>query len=366
MMASFEYIDFAWRKNNGYFGRKVAHLSRLPSLMSAHGNDETFSSVFIYPQEIMSYAEGNKVNGHPSISSYGGPVFANIGPACDIDTDNGLDKALVTSRELFEYFTDRLRIPCESVALFFSGDKGFHLYPDARVWGAEPSRYLNRIFKALRGIMVKNAKLTYPETVDRSCTSKTALLRLPGSIHFKSGLYKTQISPDELYDFSIDDIREKARHRQKNLPFLDETGLIFDHVEVIPKAKGLYQYARRKMRHRPARKPVIRTGAKEDLCAAIRTMLNSSFRCGERDQAALRIVSALNLNSYPEEEAQDLMLSWNKGNQQNGAPFPDRELLGLIRYIYQRKKGGYNFSCIDDLIRRHCPFSDKRKCPSRR
>ncbi|MFQ6032665.1 MAG: hypothetical protein ACE5K2_07065, partial [Candidatus Zixiibacteriota bacterium] len=132
-MASFEYIDFAWRKKNGYFGRKVVHLSHLPSLMSKHARDETFSSVFTYPQAVINYAEGNKVNGHPSISSYDGPVFAKIGPACDIDSDNGLGKALVTSRELFEYFTDKLRIPCESVALFFSGDKGFHLYPDVRV-----------------------------------------------------------------------------------------------------------------------------------------------------------------------------------------------------------------------------------------
>lgn len=77
------------------------------------------------------------------------------------------------------------------------------------------------------------------------------------------------------------------------------------------------------------------------------------------DEAALRIVSALELGNYSKEEARQVMLEWNDQNDQEPEPFSDRELLRVVDYVYRR--GGYAFSCRDQFIRRSCPHNDTEK-----
>jgi hypothetical protein len=356
----FDLVDFAYRTRQGYFRRQIVNLADLPSLISKHAHNETFASVFTYPPEILNYAEKNRINGKPSISGYKGEVQAKIGSVFDIDANGEIEKALTTARELFDYFVNKLGLPQEAIGCFFSGNKGFHLYPDARVWEAKPGRKLDQIFKNLRETIVKQAQLSYPETIDHACGNKISLLRLPNSINFKSGLYKVQLTPYELYEFSMEEIKEKARQRQEMSSFFDKTGLNSGWTEVIPRAKEMYEYVEKKLR----KKPGIRLRAETRvtrLCPAIKNIINQGFPCGERDEVALRIASALNLSNYPREEAHKIMLGWNSRNDQSKEPFMNRELLRIIDYIYRR--GGYKFSCRDALIRRYCPYGNRRLCP---
>ena len=359
MSEEFEYIDFAFRTESGAFVRNIKKISELESLQSRHIAHETFASIFTYPENIIEYADKNRINGKPSVAGYRGPVNALIAPVFDIDSESNIDDALQTARELYGFLTDKLAIPPEYTGVFFSGHKGFHLYTSAGIFGTEPSTDLHRIFKNLGNTITNRANLSNPATVDKnSCSNKVSLLRLPSSINFGSGLYKTQITPHELDNFSVDDIKDKARERQNEFYFVDRTGLFFDSVETVPAAQSLFEYVRGKTRKRNAKEPVNKTHV-NGLCPAIEGMLKTGYPSGERSQAAIRIVSALNLADYPIGETERIAMDWNRMND-NDPPFTDRELSGIVNYIY--RKGGYRYSCRDDLISQRCPYTDRKRC----
>lgn len=358
---AYELVDFAYRTKGGIFKRQIVALEDLSRYQSRYSGYETFASIFSYPAEILECADENWNGSKPSIAGYDGSVQALIGPVFDIDSDGHSDRSLTTTRELYQYFTDDLRIPEEDIGCYWSGHKGFHLYPSARIWGTNPGRNLHLAFRDLRDEIATQVRLSHPETIDHHGGSKASLLRLPGSPNFKSGLYKTQITPYELYSFSMDDIVDKAHERQNAFYFVDRTGLLFDSFSAVPRAVDLYNHVKRtvrdKQRHRPRTVP-----SSNGLCPAIRKMLDVGFPQGQRDESALRIVSALELSGIPEAGAQDVLLDWNLKNDQSGEPFSDRELLRMIDYVYRRR--GYRYSCSDHLLDRFCPYSDKRHCDS--
>jgi KaiC/GvpD/RAD55 family RecA-like ATPase len=88
----------------------------------------------------------------------------------------------------------------EQIAIYFSGNKGTHVEvkidKDITV-----DEFKATVFKLADGL----------RTYDGSVSNASRLIRLPNSKHISSGLYKTEITPDELQKFDLDRIKELSK-----------------------------------------------------------------------------------------------------------------------------------------------------------
>lgn len=98
-------------------------------------------------------------------------------------------------------------IPKESVEIYFSGNKGIHFIIPSEVMGVQPHEELNMVFKKMAEDL---SKLARNETIDTRIYDKVRLLRIPNSVHTKTGFYKVPISFEELRDLEIESIKQLA------------------------------------------------------------------------------------------------------------------------------------------------------------
>lgn len=159
-----------------------------------------------------------------------GNSVAGFGGACwcpfvwfDIDRDD-LSDALSDAARLVEYLTQTpadsdsdsgLIVPhTESILIFFSGSKGFHVGVPVVVFGDEvkpgkefPSQYKRAALEIARRAGVE---------IDKSVYDRQRLFRCPNSKHGKSGLYKIPLSYWEITTaLNIDEIRQRAQRPRR-------------------------------------------------------------------------------------------------------------------------------------------------------
>jgi hypothetical protein len=160
--------------------------------MNEHGNTDVFTSVFKYDKEDIRQAK------------QAGPLY--------FDLDG--EYAQADLRVLIEFLTEQ-GCPQESIRLFYSGFKGFHLLVLFEALGIEPDQYLNKIYE----VIVKTIKTTiHASSIDTNIYDAVRLFRLPNSINPKSGLYKVPLTLEELA-LSLDEIKKLAENPRTDLVF---------------------------------------------------------------------------------------------------------------------------------------------------
>jgi hypothetical protein len=116
----------------------------------------------------------------------------------DIDFEDDLPKAIETARKLTLYL--------DSIGVFhrtfFSGSKGFHVEVPWNVVGALPSRHLHEgTYKQLVHALAQELGLEFCMQI----YTRGRMFRIAGTMHPKTGYYKTWL-PDEL--LSVDQLTE--------------------------------------------------------------------------------------------------------------------------------------------------------------
>lgn len=98
----------------------------------------------------------------------------------------------------------------QEMEIYFSGSKGFHVIIPEKVLDIKPSTDLNRINKAI-GMFLKNEiGIGY---IDTGIYDRRRVLRLPGSVNLKTGLYKIPLPFDVFDSVSLKNLREAASVR---------------------------------------------------------------------------------------------------------------------------------------------------------
>jgi hypothetical protein len=157
------------------------------------GNIDVFTSVFKYDKEDIRQAKQS------------GPLY--------FDLDHQ-EFALADLRALVEFLTEQ-GCPKESIRVFYSGFKGFHLEVLFEALSVEADQQLNKVYE----VIVKTIKQEiHASSIDTGIYDKVRLWRLPNSINPKSGLYKIPLTLDEL-SLSLNEIKERAKNPRSDLIF---------------------------------------------------------------------------------------------------------------------------------------------------
>ena len=364
-LKKYNRLQFCAKFQLGFRG-DFLHYSEIPEMVRKYEFLECYASSFLYSDDVLAYLAKNQVNGRASISSYDGPIWATYFFA-DVDSKD-LDKSLLTARETTSFLTEGWGLPYENVLVSFSGNSGYHVMIDTRVFGTvAPSPDFNVVFAIMRRELPKKARITYPETIDQSIGDKQRIIRLPDTINIKSGLRKIQLTIPELFELNTEDIKEKAKKKQP-LYFTDLTGMIpTEYVKANPKASEFYRSALRRVRERPRQIQRIQLNQpfpdSEDpvkrLCPARQGLWHNKIEEEYRHNSAIRLVAQFRLLGVNEDRSRNLIFFWNRENE---IGLPEDELDGIVKYVYVAKVP-YVYGCSFEKLREYCPHSDDwEKC----
>lgn len=175
-----------------------------------------FTSMFIFSEDIIEHLDNLKSAGlEPTVAEYKGKVSANY-LWLDIDTDeeddsnvkNNILSILKRTKSILTNIMLTYELDEQSIRIYFSGNKGFHVGIPVICFGAENflSEALPTIFKIMAKDITENSKL-----VDFKIFNTTRLLRAPNSKHEKSGLYKVLVSMDTIQNLDAEKILANAR-----------------------------------------------------------------------------------------------------------------------------------------------------------
>jgi len=363
VIEEYNLVDFAARYQKG-FRNNVVPIRKVPELVGKYKQFECYTTLFCYSKEILEFLKKNIKNGKASVAGYKGKVWAPFF-VFDIDSQN-LKQALQVAREIVTFFLKCWDLSQETLLVYFSGSAGFHILLDTRIFGKiEPSENLHLAFSELRKEIIRQAKVKNSEAIDYVIKDKIRLFRVVNTINAKSGLYKVQLSLQELLKHEIEDITNKAKKTQP-IYFTDVAGLVSteNNVKENEQAKEIFQYALKHLKNRKSKPVVINYCVKnvkdpsKVLCKARQMIWNSHIEKGYRNNSAVRLISQFRLSGFDKERAIRLILSWNK---KNDIKLPSEELLKSVESVYNSTIP-YSYGCNDEILKKFCPFKDRSKC----
>ena len=174
-------------------------------------NKDHYVSAFVYNEE--QYA---KIKAAGSVAGIDDTFTNKL--YWDFDSESDLDQARVDAAELCSRLEQKHKIPSESIALFFSGKKGFQVEVIFDNESFTPPQAKNVCLNIGEGL----------PTLDRQIYNASRLLRLPLSKHQSTGLFKIPLNYQELSTITIDAIKEDAK-----LPFaIDDLKGLFVSTQV--------------------------------------------------------------------------------------------------------------------------------------
>jgi len=256
----------------------------------------------------------------------------------DIDRED-LEKAQSGAIEMVTAIETCYEIKPESLELYFSGCKGFHIGIPCSCFGARPEVDLPMIFKKMAKVIAGDIE------IDTAIYEKNRLWRIPGSINGKSGLYKIPLTIDELLRLRPEDIRKLAQNKRE-ISFPKEA------ASSTPSRKLANLYESSKQRaHQPNPCP-----KHQETLKAIRPCINKlmeGLQNGKRNEAGIRLAVFYKNQGTNQDQVLLDLLSWN---QKNRPPLPNGEIESIVKSAFT---GNYAYGCNDELLKSLC----KTDCP---
>lgn len=124
----------------------------------------------------------------------------------DIDCPNDLRRAAADAWLLANGLMDRYRIATDSLLVFFSGSKGFHVGLPCSLWNPPPSADFHRITRRFCETVAQAVGIE----IDVSIYDKVQAFRAPNSRHPKTGLHKVRLTLEELLEIEPAEILSRA------------------------------------------------------------------------------------------------------------------------------------------------------------
>lgn len=150
---------------------------------------EAYLSAFTFPAEFREHLAATRTT-----KGYAGRCGADW-LWFDIDADGDLEHATTQARRLCAGIVERFAIDGESLLVFFSGSKGFHVGLPIRLVGSpEPSLDFHKIAKRFACTIAERAGVT----IDTGVYDRVRIFRAPNSLHAKTELHKRRLTFDEL------------------------------------------------------------------------------------------------------------------------------------------------------------------------
>lgn len=252
----------------------------------------------------------------------------------DFDSKEDLDKARyealeVANRLLVQGFDE------DSIGCYFTGGKGFSVE-------VEIDEYITpEKFKAITQNIAGGL-----ETFDTVVADPNRIVRVANTKHQNTGLYKIPLTPEELVDLNINEIKLLAKNPRANR-MLKVAKLTEELKSIEPlKEKTVESIAKEltfdissiDMKARPK-------GVDE----ARWLLVNGFFRSGERNHAMLCLASTYKNQGYAEMHTEALLRATAdaQANRTGEEVFPDREIDLIITQVYGPNWQGGQFTTKD-------------------
>lgn len=252
----------------------------------------------------------------------------------DFDSKADLEKARVDAVEVANRLVTR-GMDEDNIGAFFTGGKGFSIEVDLNDY-ITPEK-----FKAITVDIAGDL-----ETFDTVVADPNRIVRISNTKHQNSGLYKIPLSPEELVDLSIDEIKLLAKNPRPNRMV---------KVANLPKNMSIIE---------PIKEKSVATIAKEltfdissiDMKARPKgidearfLLLNGFFRSGERNHSMLCLASTLHNLNYPLEVTRGMLngAAVLQASRTGEDQFVEREVDLIINQVYGPNWKGGQFTTRD-------------------
>jgi hypothetical protein len=233
-------------------------------------------------------------------------------------------------------FFEQQNCPRESLRIFYSGSKGFHLEVPFSALGIEPVEKLNKVYE----IIAKEIKdVLHLPSLDTGIYDAVRLWRLPNSINSKSGLYKIPLTIDEI-KLSLEQIKELAKTPRQDF--------LYAEVAIWEKFEDVYAKAKKRINN-------VRLGKKSDVFLPVSE--------GERNNTVFKRAIKLKSEGKTLEETIEICL----GIKDN-PPLLESEIRRTVtsafqdKYVVETHKGNKTLSEDDDSETSFLVTVDNRIC----
>ena len=235
-----------------------------------------------------------------------GPLYFDIDG--DLRTRKVYKELKRCVRRILDWFNE-WGLEKREMEIYFSGSKGFHVVIPEKVLGISPCENLNVVNRKIALFLKNNLGIDY---LDTGIYDRRRVLRLSGSINFRSGLYKIPLSFEAFDKISLKELREKASEP----PLANECYQM--SYGLNPKAADAF---RRCCAWAEELEEEKKEGAKdrnmslENKSAAflpcVRAALEGGSEKGRRNTTAFLIASSLIQRKMGREEIKKLILDWD-------------------------------------------------------
>ena len=190
-------IDTAFE---GVFNRNKPMETWEVQVLDLSQKKDCYATYFIFGEKFRDHIL--KTN---SVKGYDGVYTAEFLPF-DIDCADNLKHAQEQAQALINRIQLVYGLCNADTQIFFTGAKGFHIQIPQAVFGDfKPSKTLSEDFRRIA------LEISSGIEIDTSIYDSVRLWRIPNTINGKTGLYKISISIEELFNLSIEQIKDLAK-----------------------------------------------------------------------------------------------------------------------------------------------------------
>jgi hypothetical protein len=252
----------------------------------------------------------------------------------DFDSKDSLDKAQADAIEVANRLVTR-GFDEDQIGCYFTGGKGFSVEVELDEY-VKPDKFKAIVFDVAGDL----------STFDQVVNDPNRIVRVENTKHQNSGLYKIPLTPDELVNLTIPEIKLLAKNPRANR--LLQVATIPQNIKDVEpvKEKTIEQISRElsfdistiDMKARP-----------KGIDEARFLLLNGFFRSGERNHSMLCLASTLHNLNYPLEVTRGMLngSAELQSSRTGDDAFPEREVELIINQVYGPNWKGGQFTTRD-------------------
>ena len=304
---------------------KVMQLSELHDFIKKAGNDqEIYHSYYCFDYNLKTHIDKTR-----TIQNYKGAYQLNQ-IILDFDLGSLTEPQLLDWLKHFisDEFVNNLQIPDDYYTIWYSGT-GFHIHL-ANCFDFKSDVHLPGIVKTTMGNLFPDADNIF---------DGARLIRAGNTINSKSNLYKTQINRDDLFQFTMEEIKEISSSTDTSSPH----GLWFDPDITI---EPLLSHLVKKPRAITSPSPITKNKIKTDYSSIV-TCMQKAYKAGpvhgQRNETMVRLASWMKRNGIPREITELGLRNWSK---------LDQESANVTNSIYSENFGA--IGCEDPIMSQWC------------
>lgn len=296
-------------KRNGHIVELDKDLAIDYDLFGTPMVQDAYHSAFMFDEEMKEHAEKEK-----SVRGFTGKCYTRY-LHWDFDSDVDLGRSQSDTVELLDRLESMGVDLDESVRVYFSGNKGFHLFllsndVDNLISGKPNS---NEMVKFVCSEIADKL-----ETFDSSVYDKTRIIRVTNSMHKKSGMYKIPLTISEVRTLTPSDIYKLAA-KQREIEVASEYSDIEYIQDLIAEFKSDSRFEKRK--------------PKFDGSTLVEGIYNG-FENGSRNMGLTSLAGVLHSRNISDGVVRAII---SAVNNQSSDPLDDKDINTLVESVSKYK-----------------------------